>query len=260
MGLSKQIAAEVRELLLAKLAEKLEKYKPETDARPFHDRLFGRRNMLLSSRIHSLVTSLGSSVFEKVGMIIASKRFAESQSQYTGLKGYLSEDALQEIGHIVDDLGSGRSTPNRDDETRRVMIKAAQGVLREERNPRIDLFLKTEDGEEIYIDIKTPKPNKGECTNMKKALLEWVAIRASTDPSVKTRSLLGMPYNPYDPKPYDRWTGRALFDRESELLVGRELWEFLGGEGAYDDLLDISAEVGEKLRDRLGRKLSALDE
>ncbi|MDP3114609.1 MAG: TdeIII family type II restriction endonuclease, partial [Candidatus Cloacimonadaceae bacterium] len=56
------------------------------------------------------------------------------------------------------------------------------------------------------------------------------------------------PYNPYEPKPYARWTMKGMLDLEHELKVADDFWDFLGGEGAYQDLLDIFERVGIELR------------
>jgi hypothetical protein len=34
-------------------------------------------------------------------------------------------------------------------------------------------------------------------------------------------------------------------------LIGRDYWEFLGGEGTYDSLLEIFSEVGAQTKDML---------
>jgi type II restriction enzyme len=39
-----------------------------------------------------------------------------------------------------------------------------------------------------------------------------------------------------------------MLDLNHELLVANELWEFIGGEGTYSDLLDCFEEVGIELR------------
>ncbi|MCX7997411.1 MAG: TdeIII family type II restriction endonuclease [Leptospiraceae bacterium] len=59
-----------------------------------------------------------------------------------------------------------------------------------------------------------------------------------------------MPYNPYEPKPYERWTIKGMLD-DSELMVGKEFWDFLGGEGAYEDLLSCFEEAGISLREEI---------
>jgi type II restriction enzyme len=39
-----------------------------------------------------------------------------------------------------------------------------------------------------------------------------------------------------------------MLDIKYELLVAEELWNFIGGEGAYSDILDCFEEVGIELR------------
>jgi len=60
--------------------------------------------------------------------------------------------------------------------------------------------------------------------------------------------LIAIPYNPYEPKPYSRWTMAGMLDLQHELLVAEEFWNFIGGENAYEQLLDIFERVGKKLR------------
>ncbi|MDM8515481.1 TdeIII family type II restriction endonuclease [Desulfobacterales bacterium HSG16] len=60
-----------------------------------------------------------------------------------------------------------------------------------------------------------------------------------------------MPYNPYDPKPYSRWTMAGMLDLDNELKVAEEFWDFLGGKGAYDDLLGCFERIGIELRSEI---------
>lgn len=39
-----------------------------------------------------------------------------------------------------------------------------------------------------------------------------------------------------------------MLDLEHELKVAEEFWDFLGGQGAYNDLLDIFERIGLELR------------
>ena len=56
--------------------------------------------------------------------------------------------------------------------------------------------------------------------------------------------MIAIPYNPYEPSPYNRWTMAGMLDLGKELKVAKEFWEFLGGEGAYHDLLNCFENVG----------------
>ena len=39
-----------------------------------------------------------------------------------------------------------------------------------------------------------------------------------------------------------------MLDLETELKVAEEFWDFLGGQGAYNDLLEIFERIGVELR------------
>ena len=258
MSFSRATHVELVRLLTDKVLSKLQNYSPETTAMPFHDRLLGKRNRATFSLVQSLNTSLGQSVFEQVAQLIAAERFEVAERQYKGLEGYLSQGAIGEISQIVDGLAHGRVEPDKADETERIRLKALKGVLHEKRNPRVDVFLVDGRGTEYYIDIKTAKPNKGEFAGLKRMLLEWLAVRFSKGSDVDAKTMLGMPYNPYHPQPYDRWTGRGMYDYGAEILVGEKLWDFLGGAGAHEQLLGVFDEVGAVTRPALDASLDRI--
>ena len=71
------------------------------------------------------------------------------------------------------------------------------------------------------------------------------------NPKAKVNTLIAIPYNPYEPKPYTRWTMRGMIDLEKELKVGKEFWDFIGGTGAYEDILGCFERVGIEMRDEI---------
>ena len=60
-------------------------------------------------------------------------------------------------------------------------------------------------------------------------------------------------YNPYEPKAYERWTLKGMLDLDKELKVAKEFWDFLGGDGAYGDLLVCFEKVGIELRPEIDK-------
>lgn len=81
----------------------------------------------------------------------------------------------------------------------------------------------------------------------------FLAGKCKNTPELNSRnttihSLIAIPYNPYAPQPYNRWTMRGMLDLPEELKVAEEFWDFLGGTGAYLDLLDIFERIGIELR------------
>ncbi|HBW89939.1 MAG TPA: hypothetical protein DEG17_13935 [Cyanobacteria bacterium UBA11149] len=61
------------------------------------------------------------------------------------------------------------------------------------------------------------------------------------------RTCIGIPYNPYYPKKYQRWTSNEC-DYQEDLLIQERLWqEFSGGEDIFEELIEIFKEVGDNL-------------
>lgn len=113
---------------------------------------------------------------------------------------------------------------------------------------KVDLKIIGHDGRIYLCDIKTAKPNAGGFKEFKRTLLEWTATTLAVNPKANVQTYIAIPYNPYAPKPYNRWTMRGMLDLENELKVAEEFWDFLGGENTYQSLLDIFERVGIELR------------
>ncbi len=101
------------------------------------------------------------------------------------------------------------------------------------------------------FDLKTAKPNISGFKDFKRTLLEWAAIFLTNNPEANVNSYIAIPYNPYEPKPYERWTLKGMLDLEKELKVAERFWDFLGGEGAYEDLLGCFERVGIGMKEEI---------
>ncbi|MEI7990765.1 MAG: TdeIII family type II restriction endonuclease [Chloroflexota bacterium] len=256
MGLSIQQYAEIKDLLSQKIKHKLTQYRPESNSMPFQFRLLGKDRMALFSFIQSINTMLGASIFEQVACIIALPHFKRVERQYTGFSGKISEQAQYLIQEIMDDLIANRIESNKSMETAKILAVAQQGKMKQVKIPTIDLFLISFENSEFYFDLKTAKPNKGDFEKFKRQLLEWVALRGVETSTVDIKTLLAIPYNPYEPEPYERWTNRGVFDWENELMVADKFWDFLGGENTYVDLLRVFEDVGITLRPEIDARFA----
>lgn len=199
---------------------------------------------------------LGTSVFEQVAAIIAAPRFKQAVNQYKNFNNTISDKAQSVIQRIIDDLRAARAKPNKPAEIAEILRVAQTGTLKKIKRPRIDLFLESEDGPEYYFDLKTAKPNVDEIVGFKRKMLEWVAIRGAINPQPKIYTGLAIPYNPYEPQSYDRWTFQGMFDLPNEIKVAEEFWDFLGGKNAYEELLQVFENVGIELRPEVDAKFS----
>lgn len=250
MTLSKQQKNEIKKYLITKIRAKLQSYSRETTAMPFHIRLFGEDRMATYSFIQSCNTMLGQSIFEQIGEIIARPHFVIAKSQYKDFKGNISDKAILTIEHIMKDLRTTKREANKKQEIKEILSQPKNG---KSISSRVDLYLKDKNGREYFLELKTAKPNISEFTAVKKKLLEWVAM-AGKDVS----TIVCIPYNPYHPEPYERWTLKGLFDLKEEILVGQEFWDFLGGKGTFEDILDLFEEVGKEIYGEIEVKIKEI--
>lgn len=259
MALITQQRKQIKEYLVEKIHQKLATYDPETNSMPFHFRLLGKDRMALFSFIQSVNTMLGTSIFEQVGKIIAEPRANRAIGQYKEFEGYISSGAVLKIDNIMRELRSVSRKPDKEKETKEVLAVANIGEIGKKLKKRVDLFVEMKDGTEYYFEIKTAKPNINEFTGIKKQMLDWIAMRGSEKPKTNIKTIVAIPYNPYEPKPYERWTLQGLFDLQKEVLVGVEFWDLLGGKGTYEDLLKVFEEAGIELYDDIELKMKSLN-
>jgi type II restriction enzyme len=254
MLLTKMQIEQVEKVIKESLRNKFLSYKPETNNMPFHYRLLGKDRMALYSFIQSLNTTFGTSIFEPVAEFLASLKFPFSQKQYE-VGDAISEYAQLEIQNIINELSRG-GNPDKMKEIERIRKVANSGKINKLKTVKVDLFVQDKNGCVHLFDLKTAKPNISNFKDFKRTLLEWIAIYLLKNPKANINSYIAIPYNPYEPKPYERWTLKGMLDLDRELKVGEEFWDFLGGQGAYKELLSCFERVGIKLRPEIDKYFS----
>lgn len=249
MGLSDTKKERIQNLIINSIRNKLQNYHPESSSMPFHYRLLGKDRMALFSFIQSLNTTFGTSIFEPVAIELAKSRFSVVKNQFS-LGNEMYEGYQQAIQQIINKLSTAECQPNKIEELQRIK-EARYGRKNTLKTVKVDLYLETSEGDIYLFDLKTAKPNITEFKSYKRTLLEWAAIILTKNPAAQVHSLIAIPYNPYEPKPYERWTIKGMLDDRQELLVGKEFWDFLGGENAYEDLLECFEQAGIVLREEI---------
>ena len=254
MPLSESQIKRIESTIKESLRKKFQTYKRESSNMPFHYRLLGRDRMALFSFIHSLNTTFGTSIFEPVAETLASINFADAKTQYV-VGDSISEAAQSEINHIMNELTIGES-PDKELEIERIRKVCYKGKMNRLKTIKVDLFVKSANGAVHLFDIKTAKPNISNFKDFKRTLLEWIAIYLAKNPQAQVNSYIAIPYNPYEPKPYERWTLKGMLDLERELKVAEEFWDFLGNKGAYSELLMCFERAGLELRPEIDNYFS----
>jgi len=253
MSLSSKTKKGIAKLLITTVREKLRTYKPETVNMPFHHRLLGKDRYAMFSFIHSMNTTFGMSVWEEVAVILArgAGNYAEKKHRLLGEIDNETEEFIRKTHHK---LRKGELLPTKMKEIEEIRKRIKKGEARRDPDSVVDLFIKVSE-EENYFDITSVKPNMKEFSALKLKLLRWIGLRLSQNKDDKIFTRLAIPYNPYHPEPYERWTLRGLYDLESgEILVGEGFWDFVAGNNIYEELLGIFQEVGDELKDEIDKK------
>ncbi len=223
---------------------------------PFHFRLLGRDRYAMFSFIQSMNTTFGLSIWEQIAVILAENAKRSAKRQYI-LKGSIDPETESLIQDIVNKLRSGTIPTDKRKESETIKSSVKQGNASPDDPDRIvDFFLRYQNVEE-YFDITSAKPNMKEFVALKTKLLRWTALRYSQGKDIQLHTALAIPYNPYHPKPYERWTLKGLYDLNlEEVMVGEQFWNHVADDQIYGELLDIFREIGEELRGQIDTKFS----
>jgi len=255
MRLSSRTANEIVELLVTTVEEKLRVYQPETTHMPFHYRLLGKDRYAMFSFIQSMNTTFGMSIWEQVAVILAKGAGNYAERQYR-LLGEIDKETEKLISEIHYKLRKGEIVTNKIGELEQIRRGVKKGQASVDPDSMVDLFVKVKETEN-YFDITSAKPNMKEFVALKLKLLRWTALRLSQEKTAEVFTRLAIPYNPYHPEPYERWTLKGLYDLENgEILVGEEFWNFVASDNIYEELLDVFQKVGEELRDEIDKKFT----
>lgn len=247
MALNSLQKEEIKLVIKNSLRHKFQNYNPEPSSMPFHYRLLGKDRIALYSFIHSLSTNFGTSIFEPVAKALAKINFQNAELQQKA-GSLISTHAQQVIQNIIDNLTTAKNSPNKIKEIEEIRSVCQKGEMKHAKPTKVDLKIISKDNTIYLFDIKTAKPNAGGFKEFKRTLLEWVAVVLAENPNANIHTLIAIPYNPYEPNPYNRWTMRGMLDLEYELKVAEEFWDFLCGTGTYNGLLDSFEEAGIELR------------
>ncbi len=253
MALTNEQREEIKNVISNCLRNKFKNYVPQNNYMPFHFRLLGKDRMALYSFMQSLLTTFGTSIFEPVAAALAKTKFARVETQYV-VGNTIYSQCQQCVQTIINEL-TIHAKPDKINELSR-LNNSLRGDINSLKPMKVDLFLETETGEQYFFDLKTAKPNKGDFQKYKQTLLEWAGIAYTNDKDVKVHSLIAIPYNPYHPEPYQFWTLAGMLDLKEELMVAERFWNFLGGDGAYDELLECFESAGIELRGEIDEYFS----
>lgn len=228
--------------VVSKIVEDKRKKKKKSPEKPFHDRLFP---ILAEAKFseRSFSTSSGS-WFQQIALMVAKQFHSEARLNFS-VEGRIQPAAAALIEAITEEMdhGSPKRRPDRERDCNEVLTVQWQGGV--DRSVISDLFVRRRDNSELFFEMKTPTPNKEQCKTMKKAILLITALRKG-NPAI---AFAGAAYNPFgDRQPYKHSAARQFLEVGKDFLIGRDFWSMIGDVDTYDELLEISSEVGERVK------------
>lgn len=210
--------------------------------RPFHARLLSYEALMWSRFERSFSTSFGQRVIEEIAKLVALSNGAEAASRQK--ETYISIDTAYDaaITTHIEQLRNNQ-IQNRDwnNALNSILSVTPTGSTKEIRIIS-DLWWR-KNGIDNYMSIKTVKPNIDQTSVAKQDCLHLKIYDA------KCNVYFGLPYNPFgeDRNSYAFNPPMNIFNfaTDSVVLIGKDMWDTLGGEGCYEEILEIASEVGE---------------
>lgn len=235
-----------REILKPDNAEEyLSRFSSKGELKPFQAALIPPELIRINQFERGLSTRLGNSI-EECARLIASEYHPEVRRGYD-VKADVSIKAFAEAERQKENYESsaktGQAKPNLE-EMIAAVLQARDSDNLQTKTVRTDLYILAKDGTEYFFEIKGPKPNKGQCLEVTQRLLRFHLLRGESRPQVK--AYYAMPYNPYGRTKADyKWSyAKNYMPFEEAVVIGSEFWNIIGGETAYQELLEIYLEVG----------------
>lgn len=216
-------------------------FSKEGNIKPFQEALLPEGILRINEFERTLSTKLGTS-YEECARLIATQKFPTVQRGYR-IEGPVSKNAIKEIENLTNKVNTNGRPENYLDLVKKIVSISKDG--KDETRSRVtDLYLKDKDGNETFFEIKSPKPNKGQCVEVLDRQLQTHAIRRAGAPKVRT--YFAMAYNPYGSSrsSYKHSFSIKYLDMENQVLLGKEFWDFLGGSGTNEEIVAIYQEVG----------------
>ena len=254
----KRILSKVEKGLKLALKNKMDRYKRETTYMPFAEAILGKKNTAIYSFGISITTWFGQNTkggYEELARILGEAAGKEVHTQYH-IPFNISKETSNKIYELYQNIRKKIKNPdvnNLSKEIESFAIKA-EGV---NEDKVVDVFIKDEKDNLLFIDISSPKANMKESVALKLKLMNWLALCYANYEYKSISAIIGFPYNPYHPEPYSRFS-TEIFDKDNDILIQEKFWAAIAGFDVYDDLIKIVQKVGKENQKKMLRKIKEI--
>jgi len=211
---------------------------------PFHTIFFPLDYVVISEVERSITASVGLAFYTSIAERIAKAQFKDVKKNHT-FKFELDEAHVRKVDDIVEALDRKNRKP--DYLTEEEEILAAHSGKLSIAEVTADFYIGDyrygERRVPVLIEFKTPWPKKEDCVRSKRRMLLFRVAH-----NFEALAYVGFPYNPFKSREDIWWTIAQFFDLDHEVLFGRDLWDFIGGKGTYEELVSIAEEVSREVK------------
>ena len=217
------------------------------EAYPFHRIIFPDAAIIASRVERSIVTTMGSKLYPQLAEAIAKDKYKDVKTEHS-ISGVLNDAACNMVEQIVTELRAGsqegipRRQPNQPQEISDILNSRGGGTRT--ISVTADLFVEDFDKGPLFLELKTPLPNLDIAAESKRKMLYYVALK-NREGIDDAKAFLGLTYNPFITRArYAHSFTKRIMDMDHEVLLGREMWDYLGGPETYDALTSIIDSIG----------------
>ena len=219
-------------------------------AYPFHRLLFSDEAVLSARVERSVVITMGDHLYPSLAKAIGEDNHEEVFTEHV-IEGVVNDAACNMIEQIVTELRTPkrlRTTPREPDhDTELSEVFNSPGGGQSSRAVTADLYIGDFAGGPLFIELKTPLPNLDVAAESKRKMLYYLLIK-HREGVRGAKAYLGLTYNPYLTRErYGHSFTKQIMDMDGQVLMGQEMWDLIGGQGTFAELLAIIDDVHSSL-------------
>ena len=240
--MKKEIAQKIKNEFISCAHQTIKRIQNQTSINqsPFYKKLVPRSILKASQFERSFVTSFGQKAIESISEIIASSTSGttevhrQKETIVSLEKGYL--ESIDNHFRLLRKNELGRS-PDWCIDVEDIQQASINNDKREEDKIISDLWF-SRNGIEYFFSIKTVLPNIDQTGKAKSDMLKLKLSNRNH------RVYLALPYNPFgeEKSDYNHNPAFKIFDmvKDDVVLIGKDYWDLLGGNGTYKKILEIA--------------------
>lgn len=209
------------------------------------------------------VTPFGSA-WERLAHVVASAHLGESVLQ-ASVEGNILDGRLRRIQEVLNEedhatKGKKKRKPDWEEDLRYVLQGKGNPIPTTVVCDLLAADIKT--GKKFAFELKAPLPNSDQTKVSKEKMLKLMSMENHPI----EQAFYGLVYNPYGARNDYAWSYPKKWfniEKDKSLLIGDELWDFLGGDGTYQNFIREINALGVKYKEIIYRdylKIEPLNE